>query len=925
MARLRATPLGRPPRRLCTATRPVVAGGILLALAVGSGGAETVIPLNPRTFSADEGTRWITEAELSGRVHGNPWYIAGPDQPGYPQAWWSAVREFRDEISDSLHLRSRVLIEYDGVRSWVRMLPHLARDLDLQPGEPLRVQLVARSLEGIDELVLALDFMDRSTGYWKGWSGVFAALPVACDGNSHRATWEGTLPTFDDATAYAKIIVGCDGTYDPTAGRALLESLQLTLPRPVSPRILPMGPPGLDRSLYQRRDLTWVSRAFVCHFAFMYDEGFCEPRTGEYRLADYLRLARDQFGGFDAVVLWHAYPRIGVDDRNQFDFYRDMPGGLPGLRRLVDHLHRAGVRVFVNYNPWDTGTRREDVPDEQAIARLVKALDADGVFLDTMMAASPGLRALLDRTKPGVALEPEGSPGVEQLELLSASWAQGLPELPHPGLLRLKWIEPRHMQHQINRWASSHAPELENAFFNGSGILVWENIFGAWNPWRVQDRATLRRMAPICRLFGAYFSRDMTPFWPTLVPQVYCNGFGGKRAHVWALLNRTGRQVTEPLFLARSSGYRYFDLWNGTELRLDPPAPPVAAAWKALGGPPGWAAEGSTPVGIVRTCLGAMGCIAAIQDPALIRRVQALLPAQRAQAQQSLPSHDDYMAASSVVDPRPVDMTPAARPGQRVPGMVLVPAGPVTMNLRHPRRECGCYPDPGTPPERWYDFLRGWPFDQMLEHRIGPVNLPAFLVDECEVTNAQFAEFLKATGYHPRCATNFLKHWRDGRPPPGMSGHPVVYVDLDDARAYARWAGKRLPTELEWHRAAQGEDGRIWPWGNDYDPSRCNGHGTGTVRVGSFPAGRSPFGCYDMAGNVWEWTESERSDGHTRFCIIRGGSWYRAEGSVWYVPGGAQPNTSHTKFILLYPGLDRCSTVGFRCVKDLVASEDFAP
>jgi formylglycine-generating enzyme required for sulfatase activity len=71
-----------------------------------------------------------------------------------------------------------------------------------------------------------------------------------------------------------------------------------------------------------------------------------------------------------------------------------------------------------------------------------------------------------------------------------------------------------------------------------------------------------------------------------------------------------------------------------------------------------------------------------------------------------------------------------------------------------------------------------------------------------------------------------------------------------------------------------------------------------------------------MAGNVWEWTESCRDDGHTRFAMIRGGSWYRAEGSGWYVEGGPQPCTSHTKFIRMWPGLDRCATVGFRCAMD---------
>jgi formylglycine-generating enzyme required for sulfatase activity len=249
--------------------------------------------------------------------------------------------------------------------------------------------------------------------------------------------------------------------------------------------------------------------------------------------------------------------------------------------------------------------------------------------------------------------------------------------------------------------------------------------------------------------------------------------------------------------------------------------------------------------------------------------------------------------------------------------MVLVPAGTVTMDLTQKRRECACYPDPGTSPERWREFLWGSPHNGTIEHHIGPVELPAFCVDEHEVTNAEFAHFLQESGYRPRDASNFLKHWSGESPAPELTDHPVVYVGLDDARAYARWAGKRLPTEPEWHRAAQGDDGRKWPWGDEFDASRCNGPSEATTPVTAHRTGRSPFGCHDMAGNVWEWTESERSDGHTRFCIIRGGSYYRAEGSIWYVEGGPQPCTSHTKFILIYPGLDRCSTIGFRCVKDV--------
>lgn len=197
------------------------------------------------------------------------------------------------------------------------------------------------------------------------------------------------------------------------------------------------------------------------------------------------------------------------------------------------------------------------------------------------------------------------------------------------------------------------------------------------------------------------------------------------------------------------------------------------------------------------------------------------------------------------------------------------------------------------------DFLmgsnRGDP-DERPAHR---VYLDAFRIDRTEVTNEQYGRFLdwiRRSGDHrsycfpgePAGKDHTPANWDQVR----WNGlkQPVVGVDWFDASAYARWAGKRLPTETEWEKAARGTDGREYPWGNPWDPDRCcwDGNFDGSSReVGSFPTGASPCGALDMAGNVWEWCadwyggeyyassprRNPRGPVRGQMRVLRGGSW----------------------------------------------------
>ncbi len=299
-----------------------------------------------------------------------------------------------------------------------------------------------------------------------------------------------------------------------------------------------------DDESYRRAEFAWVASCYSCCFAMMYDQRLYDRASGRYTIHQCLDEETREFGGYDAVVLWHAYPRIGFDDRNQFDFYRDMPGGLAGLRELSRAIHRRGIRVFLDYNPWDTGTRRETKSDAEMLADFVNAIEADGIFLDTLHEGMQELRGKLDAVRPGVVLESELTLPVERIRDHHMSWAQGFADSEVPGILWNKWFERRHMMHQIQPWNQDHTGELQVAWMNGSGMLVWENVFGTWMGWSRRDRSILRSMLPIQRRYVSLLSgEDWTPLVPTEAAGVYASLWRGEGLRLWTVVNRSETDI----------------------------------------------------------------------------------------------------------------------------------------------------------------------------------------------------------------------------------------------------------------------------------------------------------------------------------------------------------------------------------------------
>lgn len=214
--------------------------------------------------------------------------------------------------------------------------------------------------------------------------------------------------------------------------------------------------------------------------------------------------------------------------------------------------------------------------------------------------------------------------------------------------------------------------------------------------------------------------------------------------------------------------------------------------------------------------------------------------------------------------------------------------------------------------------VKPWFEDERPAHR---VDLPTFFIDRYEVTHFQYRQFIDATGHSPPAP------WENGSFPAGEERLPVVQVSFYDAQAYCHWAGKRLPTEEEWEKAARGVNGLTYPWGEVFDPKKANvgGNRPNRLPVGTFAQGASPYGAEDMIGNVWEWTDSlyrpyngnayKSPNFERNLRVIRGNSW----SSIGHFSPKAHETLvryhSSATFRLFAPPEAAIEDVGFRCAR----------
>jgi gamma-glutamyl hercynylcysteine S-oxide synthase len=572
---------------------------------------------------------------------------------------------------------------------------------------------------------------------------------------------------------------------------------------------------GYSGARYEMPALHWTQSSFIQPQMMVHDRYFYDPVAGKYTADRYLDDVEKRYGGIDAVLIWATYPNMGIDNRNQQDMVRSLPGGVEGVRQIVSDFHRRGVRVLFPIMMWDQGTRDPGTGWPDATAQFMKEIGADGVNGDTQDGVPLAFSVAAENVGHPLAFEPEMGPSDEALAWNVLTWGQYKFQFA-PTVDRYRWLETRHQVNIQGRWNRDKTDDLQYAFFNGEGWESWENVWGIWNGITPRDGEATRRMATLERGVAPFLvSSGWEPFYPMHMYGIFASRWPLGDRTMWTIINRNeynsdGQQMT----VSYKPGMHYFDLYHGAELMPE--------------------REGNNAVLSFSVEAHGLGMVLATPDApdAAMRQLMSRMKSMTTKPLSSY-SHEWKMLPQQQVEiasTEPVSSTPK--------GMVKIPGGSYVFRVQGIEVEGS--DDIGVDVQYpWEDSPR-----RFHEHRI---ELKPYYIDKYPVTNAEFKEFVDATRYHPKDDLNFLKDWKNGAIPAGWENKPVTWVSIEDARAYVKWAGKRLPHEWEWQFAAQGTEGRTYPWGNTWDakavPAGLFSHSAGIAPFfQSFKKFRSSFG-----------------------------------------------------------------------------------
>ena len=325
----------------------------------------------------------------------------------------------------------------------------------------------------------------------------------------------------------------------------------------------------IDLRLYGQPEQGWYKDTVLQCFAYAYSRECFDYDSNMFDIGKLLSQG-SQFGGYDAVILWHQYPRLGVDERSQWDFFEDFPGGLNGIRGIADELRQKGVRLLLPYKPWDSKFGDDDAA---RLAALVSQTGVDGIFLDTMDNVPAEMRQAVYAVKPSVVFSTEDTPWSRKaIQNITCSWEQYFDVQAMPGCGLLRYLLPGHKNHLINRWSIGIQKDdlCKRAVFNGMGLVIWQDIFGVSLPFSSQQKLIISKWKGIYKKYAYIFQcENPVPAYGTLLPSLYANLFISGHEVILTVYNASDTDITGGL-AKLPTGFEaasLTELWYGREMK----------------------------------------------------------------------------------------------------------------------------------------------------------------------------------------------------------------------------------------------------------------------------------------------------------------------------------------------------------------------
>ena len=319
-----------------------------------------------------------------------------------------------------------------------------------------------------------------------------------------------------------------------------------------------------DEALFERADLAWVRRAYLMVLRFAWDRSYYDREAG-YTFDRTLTAWDRTLGPVDIFTIWPTWPRLGLDERNQWDMYRDLPGGLAELRRQVDLAHRLGKKYFISYNPWDESTRHED--HIAGMEEMLRTLDADGVVLDTRGESSREFQEAADRVKPGIVMYSEGMAVPRDMPGIVSGRVHDALYMPPP-LNMNKYMRPDFAIFRVLQLAEGPLHrEAAVAFFNGYGSEI--NTMRPGRPdWIDEDLRYLGRTTKLLREnSSAFLDRRWEPLAPALEDGLWANRWRDGAKTVFTVYSLRPEGFKGPFVEVEvPAGAHLVSLWNHEEL-----------------------------------------------------------------------------------------------------------------------------------------------------------------------------------------------------------------------------------------------------------------------------------------------------------------------------------------------------------------------